>query len=67
MASKCIEKCERCKHLEASIVQMFTLEEMKMIQAQLSDVWCPSEHYSNMKSALAKLRAVIAEVESERV
>jgi hypothetical protein len=61
--SECKRSCNDC---EATIRQMFTLDEMKMIRDSLSDVWCESKHWTNMKSVLTKLRAVISEVEEEQ-
>lgn len=66
MASK-KKQCKRgCDDCEATIRQMFTLSEMKMIHDSLSKAWCQPKHWSNMKSALSKLSAVIGEVESEQ-
>lgn len=59
--------CKRnCNDCEATIRQMFTLSEMVMVKEMLESQWCPSKHWTNMKSVLSKLEAVIGEVQSEQ-
>jgi len=61
------EKCKRgCDDCEATIRQMFTLAEMKMIHDSLSKAWCQPRDWANMKTALTKLSAVIEELQSEQ-